>query len=220
MNRQEDLALRDALLSLPESTAVTPDCLDDETIAAFAEAGLEDAAREAALAHLASCRRCRGVVASVSRALADHSITRAASRVARTAGLRSYRILVPLAAAAVLFVFIRLSPLTDADPQHRAPTIGSGATPIPAAPIGTVAGAPTLGWRSVAGADRYRVTLFAEGGAVLYESQLADTLLSLPDTIVLLPAQRYLWKVEARTGFDRWVASDLVEFTIAERVSR
>ena len=67
----------------------------------------------------------------------------------------------------------------------------------------------------VAGADRYRVTLFDGGGRVLFETQLADTLAALPDSILLDPGRPYLWKVEARTGWQRWSASGLVEFSIA-----
>jgi len=31
----------------------------------------------------------------------------------------------------------------------------------------------------------------------------------------LVSGRPYLWKVEARIGFDRWVTSTLVEFSIA-----
>jgi len=50
---------------------------------------------------------------------------------------------------------------------------------------------------------------------VLFETQLADTLAALPDSILLDPGRPYLWKVEARTGWQRWSASGLVEFSIA-----
>jgi hypothetical protein len=81
--------------------------------------------------------------------------------------------------------------------------------------VGEVAAAPLLRWAAVDGADRYRVTLFDAGGGVLYESELGDTLTALPDSVELTPGRRYLWKVEARTDFDRWVGSELVEFSIA-----
>jgi hypothetical protein len=77
-----------------------------------------------------------------------------------------------------------------------------------------VADATTLLWTAVAGADRYRVTLSDALGGVLYETQLADTVAALPDSIALVSGRSYVWMVEARTGFDRWSTSRLVEFSI------
>lgn len=81
-------------------------------------------------------------------------------------------------------------------------------------PIGAVAGANVLQWTSLAGADRYRVTLFEAGGRVVYETERADTAVTLPDSIGLVPGRSYVWMVEARIGFDRWSTSRLVEFSI------
>jgi hypothetical protein len=215
MKRQEDLdLLRDALLSLPAPAAATPDCLDDETIAAFAEATLDGAPRAAALAHLATCPRCRAAVASVSRALADRTVAREVTRIERSPRYRHLRVLVPLAAAALLVLVIQPFQSTDEATSHRAPVGGAGTSPAPARPIGAVAAPRALVWRPVAGADRYRVTLFAEGGTVLFETNVEDSLAALPDSVRLATGRRYLWKVEARTGFDRWVASELAEFTV------
>jgi hypothetical protein len=72
-----------------------------------------------------------------------------------------------------------------------------------------------LRWSAAAGADRYRVTLFDADGRVLYETEVGETVAPLPDSVAPGPGRPYLWKVEARTGFDRWSASDLVEFTVA-----
>src|SRR6267378_2137579 len=102
----------------------------------------------------------------------------------------------------------------EGESQHRSPP-GAQAVPVPRSPVGVVAQAETLWWTSVAGADRYRVTLFDGGGRVLFETQLADTLAVLPDSIVLDHGRPYLWKVDARTGWQRWAASGLVEFSIA-----
>ena len=57
--------------------------------------------------------------------------------------------------------------------------------------------------------------MFDARGRVLYETQLADTVVILPDSVAVIPGQSHLWKVEARTGWDRWAASDLVEFRVA-----
>jgi hypothetical protein len=219
VNRQEDVRLlRDALLMVPRAESASPPCLDDVAVAAFAEARLDAGARQAALTHLASCQRCRSAVASVARALADRAVAREVARAERTRTARIVRTLIPVAAAAVLVVLVWPRPGADGGFGHRAPTITTVAAPAPVRPVGAVSEAPVLTWRSVAGADRYRVTLFSAGGAVLYERWVRDTSASLPDSVMPAPGQRYLWKVEARTGFERWVASDLVEFSVVEGV--
>jgi len=193
----------------------TLECPDDDTLAALAEGSLGAAARAAALGHVASCPRCRSIVASVARALADPGVAREVAS-PRVAGRRRfYRIALPAAAAAVLLVLAWPRHGDEGrSPPHRSPP-GATAVPVPRAPAGVVAQAETLRWTPVAGADRYRVTLFDSGGRVLFETQLADTLAALPDSILLDPGRPYLWKVEARTGWQRWSASGLVEFSIA-----
>ncbi len=199
----------------------TPECLDDDTIGALAEGSLDAAARAAVLPHLVGCPRCRGAVASVARALADSAVAREVRSAEGAGRRRFYRIALPVAAAAALVLVLAWPRRGDErGPLHRAPTITAPAAPVPTSPIGTVAGADILRWAAVAGADRYRVTLFDAGGRVLYEAQLADTVVALPDSIVLVPGRPYLWKVEARTGWDRWSASAVVEFSIAEGARR
>ena len=36
----------------------------------------------------------------------------------------------------------------------------------------------------------------------------------LPKSVVLNPGSRYLWRLEARVGWDMWEASELIEFHI------
>jgi hypothetical protein len=198
------------------SETLTAECLDDDTIAALAEGALAPESRAAALSHVASCARCRAAVASVARALVDRAVTREFPAGGRR-GL--YRITLPLAAAAVLLLLLR-SPVVDLLPVHRGPPPPPATVPIPRSPLGAVAAADELRWSAVAGADRYRVTLFDAAGRVLYETQASDTVVTLPDSITLLPGATYLWKADARTGFDRWTASQLVEFTIAGTLPR
>jgi hypothetical protein len=84
-------------------------------------------------------------------------------------------------------------------------------------PQGAVADVAELRWTPVEGADRYRVTVFDAEGRVVYEVEPVAAVAPLPDSVELTPGRRYLWKVEARVGFDRWVASDLVGFSIVSR---
>ena len=195
--------------------AETPDCFDDDTIAALAEGTLEESTRAALLPHLASCARCRRAVASVAQALADTAIAREIAGATGLGRRRFLRVAIPVAAAAVLLLFIWPRSLNKDGTGHRGPPTTS-AVPVPIAPIGIVAGAGSLQWTAVPGADRYRLTLSEASGRVVYEAQVPDTMEALPDSVVLVPGRSYVWLVEARTGFDRWSTSRLVEFSIGK----
>jgi len=199
--------------AIDKEDKATPECLDDEILAALAEGTLSPAAREAALRHLAFCARCRRAVGSIARALADPSVAREISAIEHPGRRRLLQFVLPAAAAALLVLVA--GPLLKEVRVHRGPTVPAQATPVPLAPIGAVTQARALQWGRVAGADRYRATLFAADGQVLYETEVADTLAALPDSLVLRPGPAYLWKVEARTGWNRWTASELTRFTIA-----
>jgi len=71
-----------------------------------------------------------------------------------------------------------------------------------------------LVWTPVAFADSYRVTLFDDAGRAIYETQTRDSSTVVPDSIHLEPRQPYFWKMEAQTGWNRWVASELIEFSV------
>ncbi len=190
----------------------TGECLDPELVAALAEGSLDADARARALRHVAGCALCRRAVASVAEALADGPITHEIEIVEGRRRGRWLRISVPLAAAAVVLLLLR-SPGGDSTARHR----GGGAEqgPVAIGPIGTVAAVRFFDWTRVVGSNLYRVTLFDTGGAVVYETQVTDTTLVLPDSVRLDPGRLYLWKVQARTEWDRWSASELVQFTVA-----
>lgn len=209
--------LRYALEARWRRDDATSECLDDYTLAAFAERSLDDGARAGAVSHLAGCPSCRSAVASVTRVLTDPSVAREIAGLDRPAMRRFARVAqvaVPLAAAAILVVVVWPEGANDVSPVHRAPTLTAAPSPAPMWPVGTVSDARTLRWAAVSDADRYRVTLFDAVGDVRYEVELTGTAARLPDSVSLVPGQPYLWKVDARVGFDRWAASDLVEFSI------
>lgn len=208
-----DAAIRRALRAAALTGPPTPNCLDDDTVAALVDGTLDAASREVVLPHVATCAWCRDAVASVTRTLADARVAREVTALAGRGSGWLPRILLPLAAAAALLLVL-VWPQSVENEGHRGPPPVANA-PVPIAPIGIVAGASPLQWTAVAGADRYRVTLSDASGRVLYETQLADTVAVLPDSIVLVAGRAYMWLVEARTGFDRWSTSRLVEFSIA-----
>lgn len=215
MTRPDPLDLvRHTLRAQARAGVPTPECLDDGALAALADGTLDAETRGAVLPHLADCPCCRAAVASVARALADASVAREVGAV-EGGRRRFYRVALPVAAAAALLLVLAWPRgLQDGGPPHRAPPITAAAVPVPLSPIGAVAEAGVLRWTSVAGADRYRITLSDAGGRLLFETLLADTVAVLPDSLVLVPARSYVWMVEARTGFDRWSTSHLVEFSI------
>ncbi len=200
-----------------ETPIAKPECLDEHTVAALAEGSLDPEARGRALAHVATCALCRRAVASVAEALAAVPITHEIEIVEgrRRRGGPILRIAVPLAAAATVLLLL-WSPAADRFPGHRGPPPPPPATtPIPRSPVGAVAAVNDLRWSPVSGADRYRVTVFDATGGVVFATEASDTVVAFPDSITLVPGASYLWKVDARTGFDRWAASELTEFRVA-----
>ena len=49
---------------------------------------------------------------------------------------------------------------------------------------------------------------------VLWETQTSGTATLLPSSLRFQPGASYHWKVKAQTSWNRWVSSDLVEFSI------
>jgi putative zinc finger protein len=203
--------LRRVLDTRVRSETPTPDCLPDDLIAAFADGSLAADSRAPVIAHVAACSRCRGAVASVARALADPSVARELS--GSSDRRRWYRLAVPLTAAAVMLLLV-WSPEGGPSGGHRGEPPPPAATPVPRSPVGAVAAVDELRWSAVAGADRYRVTVFHADGGVVYVAEVRDTLVAFPDSIALQSSVSYLWKVDARIGFDRWAGSELAEFKV------
>jgi len=211
--------------------ADTGSCLDEMTVAKVVEQGVNVQDRPELISHLAVCARCREQVASVARLLRDPSIAaeigrttvRMAAPVSRRWRVAGAGALTALAASVVFMVrgsgdsadvTQPVVAMTDAEP-HREQSMTTTASPTVIAPVGAMAAADTFRWTSVPRADRYRLTLFDREGRALWETEGNDTTVARPDSIAGQSGATYLWKVEARTGWDRWVASDLVEFSVA-----
>src|SRR5438128_2586029 len=96
----------------------TLECLDDDTLAALAEGSLSVVARATALGHVASCPRCRSIVASVARALADSGVAREVPSPGSAGRRRFLQIALPAAAAAVLLVLAWPRPGAVRDPAR------------------------------------------------------------------------------------------------------
>lgn len=209
------------LLRLAPSGAASSRCLDELDIAGLLDGTHQPAARVTAIAHLATCGSCRRQLAAAQSLLADPEIRTELEKVrdpirhprramAALLGLGA------LAATLLLTLVLPRRPAVDPD-TLRDPTLTAAAAPVPLRPLGEVPAPAALVWSRVDGASGYRVTLFDSTGTVLFEQQLADTAAALPDSIALVPNRAYLWRVEARTEWDRWSASELHEFRIVPR---
>jgi hypothetical protein len=209
----------DLLRAASALNAPGPDCLDEHLLAAIAGGDLAPHEREPLWRHLSECAHCRRVVASVASALASEDVREATAHLAAPGRRRWIRFAVPLgAAAALLVLFTPRTPVSP--PEHRdSPTV-SGTAPVAIAPTGVTTAVRVLRWHPVPGADRYRVTVFDDGGGVVWEGTLSDTVAALPEEVPLEAGRAYYWIVAARTGFDRWDTSALVEFSIVSEPSR
>ena len=199
---------------------------DRALIEGYVGGRLGEADVEAFESHYLTCERCQS---ELRLALA----IREALPEVREAGLRApaepevsvisrrlkVRTAAALAAAAVLagLLLVRPSKLDEESaPAQRDEATGVEVAPSLGAPDGVVAAVESFQWSQVPGADLYRITVYDAEGTVVWEVETRDTLITPPDTTEFEPAARYIWTVAARVGFDRWVSSELVDFTISE----
>jgi hypothetical protein len=179
--------------------------LESGEIAAYLDSGLAPSERSRVEAHLADCDDCRREVVDVNRLMR-----------ARPSPRRWY-VPVGAVAAAAVATFLLISRAGNdslGSPDYREPVITTTVAPVAIAPRGVITTAERLIWSSVPHADRYLVAVFDDTGRVLWEKQTTDTATLLPDSIRFEPGASYDWKVRAQTSWNRWVSSDLVEFSI------
>ena len=209
----------------------TPACLDEMTVAMLAEPGVTLAARPRLVAHLAGCARCRDQLTSVMHLLRDSVVaaeirrtdTPTAAPVTHRWRVAGAGVATALVASAMFAIAgsgsrasrIQPSASASAEERRREPSVATTAAPTLIAPLGVVAAADTFRWSGVPHADRYRVTVFDREGSVVWEAEAIDTAMAPQRSIGRPFGTAYLWKVEARTGWDRWVASELVEFSVS-----
>jgi hypothetical protein len=208
-------ALKEAALRRPPVAGSGHACLTDQRLLELVDGTIGDSQRLEATGHLSSCRRCQREVSSLIGALNDADVILASGtgrhRLLRVAALLS------IAAGAILVItlgdFGKQAPVATHAP-HRAPELIPGSQPVGVSPVGPVSNAIELRWSEVPDADAYKVTLFNSEGLALLEAESGENFVVVPDSIRLVPGGRYLWQVQARIGYDRWVSSELVEFRL------
>lgn len=193
-----------------------PDCLSPELLAELAEGSLDPERRSAAVRHLAECSHCLHAASSIARLLEDPGVAAADPiRRRRPAWIAAAATAAAIAVTVAVAVGREVSRDRDSG-SHRASVVTESDQPAPVSPLGTSGRPEALRWHPVPSADRYRVTLYDPEGGVLYETELSDTSASLPDTVRLAAGRLYLWKVDARTDWDRWTSSPLFRFSLGE----
>jgi hypothetical protein len=120
------------------------------------------------------------------------------------------------AIAAVLAGVLIVQPGTRESLQHREPVPEAADAPRLEAPIGEVGSVTEFRWAPIASADLYKLTLYNVAGDVVWETDTRATHVALPDSLRLEPGALYLWQVNARVDWDRWVNSELVRFRIPQ----
>jgi hypothetical protein len=184
------------------STPSTGSHLEAHDIAAYVDHAVSAALRDRVERHIADCRACRDEVFEVSALTSRrHSAPR-----------RAWNVAAGIAAAAVIVVVAWPAGRTPSPATvHREAPIAATIAPRPIVPVGSTHDATTLVWSSVPNADGYVVSVFNARGDVVWEDETSDTTALAADSAIRV-GQSYFWRVEARTGFGRRTAGDLVEF--------
>ena len=216
--------VRSSLAGPPPDTP----CLDDVHIARLVDgstAGLDGPA----MRHLASCTRCRDQLAAAARVLDDPLVAAELERIAAPRLTRRSRLTIAggLAAATIAGVLLWPDAGVERGPElafdsaaYRERTLTTTAAPRILGPLGAATLADSLRWSSVPGADLYRITFWRPDGTVAWSGEARDTVIPLPMDLTSAGSEVLLWDVKARTGWDRWVSSDLIEFTAAPTAGR
>jgi hypothetical protein len=180
--------------------------LTPEQTAGYLDRVLTDEERARVEAHLAACFECRDEVVALRNLVSVRSPRR---RILQTG------IALGAAAAAVVVLVVNPGRVSMPEPSpHRDPSQGVATVIVARTPAGPGSRPVTLAWSPLDQAKRYRVLIFDAEGSILYRAETDDSVLPLPDSLPLSPRQAYFWKVEADTGWDRWVSSRLVEFSV------
>lgn len=178
---------------------------DAQEQAKYLDDGCTPEERATIEAHCAVCADCR------IELIESHRVLRTAPG---SVAARRPVYIVPLAAAAVMTIFLLPRAHRPAEAVSREPGVVTALAPMPAMPTGDVSALSTLTWTRVAGADAYQPTVFDSAGAVLWTVVTNDTSVAVPDSLRRANARDLYWTVRARTGWDRWVTSPLTRFRI------
>jgi hypothetical protein len=194
--------------------------VSDDTIAMLADGETSTVGAEA-MAHVADCSDCRSRLSKLSGILEDDSVkSELRALEPMLSQRRSSRSILPYlgglaAAAAAAIVLLGPMRARNTEPVHRETAITTTAAPRILSPAQLSLPADSLRWTSLPQADLYRVRVWDTEGTVVSTVDTRDTTIAVPSEIQ--QGVQYMWEIKARTGWDRWVSSDLVELTLRSR---
>ena len=199
--------------------------VDGGAIERYLAGTLSEAEVEAFESHFLTCSRCqnelrmaaaiRDVLPEVREASQANDLD-PAPLTWRWLGRPARAGAVAAAIAAVLVGVLLVQPSRRETLRHREAVPGATNVPRAEMPTGEVRAVEEFRWRAVTAADLYRVTLYDPAGDVIWQADTQETHIALPGSVRLEPGTLYLWGVDARVDWDRWVSSELVRFRISE----
>jgi hypothetical protein len=192
--------------------------LSSEDIAAYIDGAVSDAGREQLESHLAECEECRRELVEVKATL---------RRVRRTP---DWRIITPAAvAAAAVIALLTLPPLLSdsdsaRDTRMRGPDEAVRRESVPLIAVVSpqdestieITEAPEFHWRAPAADASYQLTLSDDVGGIVWTLSTTDTLVTLPDSVMLEPGSIYYWYVDALLADGRSATTEVLQFMTAQ----
>ena len=195
---------------MSEPSRETLEHLTDADVAAYLDRGLTDTRRDRLEAHLAECAECRREILETQQLVKR---VRPFWRAPVWGGSL-------VAAAAVVLLVAKLGSGPGRLPETTPPVRADGGTSQLVVYGPTGEGISTRGlqfvWGAAAGAVTYRLTITGRDGAAVWSRSGVDTTVTLPDSIVLRPGQRYFWAVDALLGDGVTRSTRLREFVPAQ----
>ena len=189
-----------------------PGHLSDEQLAAFLDGRLTPQQRMLAVAHLSECPSCRHDMTAARRLLRDR----------RAVPRRWFGPALTLIAAVVAFAAVgRVAPRGFDPGPARSPAGVS--EPDAAAAVRVVSpndravvsdSGLTLRWESAGAAATYHVMLQDATGGLLWDATTADTVVTPPYDVGLVPGQHYFWSVDAKLADGRSAKAAIRRFTV------
>ena len=225
----------------------TPNCPDDLELAAAADGQLSEGSMQELTLHLADCDSCTaqlGLLKRLHESEPEQQVTEFVLARARRMGVNSKRPAIRhaprWAAAAVIVLALSLVfnwdlPGPDgSEAMNTAPDLGSRVIEqrqirnLNLDALGPRVLAPSNGaivdpgglvfrWSDIPESLYYDVRIVTDEGDLLWQAQVEDTKLGLPDNLQLNPGTEYFFRVDAYLASAKRVSSQHVLFTIGEQ---
>ena len=208
--------------------------LSEADIVLFLEKKISKESRAEMELHFADCMACTGQLAAISRldkvfsdktapGLSGEMFEKAKQQAGKAAGgpfpfLKSWTrpIRYSIAATVAIALGVGYVLLKDETPsaQFRSPDSARPSfVQLPEDGAIVSSSERRLSWQNIPKATAYRIILYEENGAALWNDVRKDTTLLIPETVVFGRGKRYLWRVEVLFPDESKFRSQLRVFT-------